>query len=93
VEAGVWIPLVSNLNAREFEGRPPETVMFMSMNKGVRGHFADLVFAERPVSFNKFQHPDTGNWEHIVSTETGETFFPHRVADFSPLTDSRLEVR
>ncbi len=93
LELGSVMPFMNSINDREFEGRPPETVMFMGMNKGPRGHFADLIFAERPVSFNKFQHPDSGDWDHLVNANTGEVFLPYKVADFTALVANRLEIR
>lgn len=83
-------PLSGKINDREFEGRPAETVLFMGPKKGPRGNFADLVFAERPVSFNKLFNKRSGDWEYCQHADTGKPFRPYELADFSSVDHIKL---
>ncbi len=75
--------LMSRINAAEFEGMAPGTVIFVGPQGSGGNPRAELLFVHRPEGWNTLFRPDTGRWEEVVHGETGQKLYAS--ADFSPL--------
>lgn len=76
-------PLIGKINQSEFEGKAPETLLFMGPKASSQLPFGRLVFVHRPEGWNKMFRADTQTWEEVVHIGTGKGLY--ETSDFSPL--------
>ena len=75
--------LMGKVNAAEFEGKAPETVLFMGPKISTAETKGTLVFVYRPEGWNTFYRTETQSWEKVVYSATGKPIY--EPADFGPL--------
>src|SRR5690242_4818821 len=87
VFAEVELPAVGQymgrVNGSEFEGRAPETLLFMGAEGSSGRRLGRLVFFYRPEGWNTEMRPETGRYERIAHAQTGAPLY--QSADFSEL--------
>jgi hypothetical protein len=82
-------PLVGRINKAEFEGHPPETVLFLGPQGSSSSPLGRLYFAYRDQSFNKVFHEETGTWHEVRHRPTNKTLY--ELADFNVLASLKVE--
>jgi hypothetical protein len=91
VVAEVELPAVGQymgrVNGSEFEGRAPETLLFMGLEGSSGRRLGRLVFVLRAEGWNTELRPETGRYERIAHVETGAPLY--QSADFSELAALR----
>jgi hypothetical protein len=75
-------PYLNHVNATDFLGKTPGTVLFMGPEGGNRP-LGTFVFAYRPEGWNTMLNPETQKWEEVRFAATGESLY--QSADFAPL--------
>jgi hypothetical protein len=75
---------MGTINAEEFEGRRPGTVLFMGPKGRSSRPLAELYFVYRPEGWNTLYRADTNRYEEVRHVGTGEPLY--RSADYGPLT-------
>ena len=75
--------LIGKVNAAEFEGRPPETLLLMGPNGSSADRRGKLVFVYRPEGWNTLYRSETESWEKVAYSGSGRPIY--EPADFSPL--------
>jgi hypothetical protein len=82
-------PFMGRINAAEFLGKPPGTVMFVGPEGKSTRPIGKLNFVYRPEGWNTVFNPKTSQWEEARLEPSGQP--PYQLADFSPLTAARVE--
>jgi hypothetical protein len=77
-------PYAGRVNAEEFEGRPPTTVLFAGSEVRGSNTLGKLIFVYRPEGWNTLFRPETQRWEEVRHAETGAPLY--QSADFGPLS-------
>ena len=81
-------PLVGKVNAAEFEGKEPESLLLMGPKGPTTEPQGKLLFVYRPEGWNTFYRSGTKSWEKVVHSGTGKPIY--EAADFSPLSDLKI---
>jgi hypothetical protein len=81
---------MGKVNAEPFEGRAPETTMFMGLEASSGKPLGELVFIHRPEGWNTLFRADTGRYERVRHVQSNEPLY--QAADFAPLADMRTEI-
>lgn len=76
-------PYMGRINAAEFEGRAPGTVLCFGPKGSSGKPIAELYFVHRPEGWNTLYRADTGKYEEVRHLVTNEPLY--RSADFGPL--------
>src|SRR5438874_22408 len=85
-----WYRFTLHVNPTEFEGRPPETVLFIG-GKGSSGDpFEKLIFMYCPEGWNTGYHEESKSWLRIAHVETNEP--PYPLVDLAPLASDKVDV-
>lgn len=83
LEFSTFGPCVNHINADEFLGKAPGTVLFLGPECNGSRSLGTLVFAYRPEGWNSLLNPETGKWEAVRFADTGHPLY--QSADFAPL--------
>ncbi|MBS0266132.1 MAG: hypothetical protein JSS02_29655 [Planctomycetes bacterium] len=75
--------LTGKVNAHEFEGKAPETLLLMGPEGSTSQKSWDLLFVYRPEGWNTFYNASTQTWETVVLSTTGNPIY--EPADFTAL--------
>lgn len=85
----VAVPLQGRVNAGEYEGRPPGTLLLMGVEYRSGDPAASLVLWELDTGWNRAKHSKTGRWEEVRCVDNDKP--PYEAADFSTLDPLRLD--
>jgi hypothetical protein len=89
-EQGRWLvieSLLGKVNSSEFQGKPPETLLFHGGGADPEKGISRLVFAYRPESWNTIYDSNAKQWRRVVMSETNRP--PYEPADFTPLITTK----
>jgi hypothetical protein len=82
-------PFMGRVNATEFLGKPPGTVMFVGPEASSRRPVGKLNFVYRPEGWNTLFNPETRRWEEARFVPSGQPLY--QSADFAPLVAAKVE--
>src|SRR5262245_38818100 len=71
-----WYPLVLHVNATEFEGRAPETVLFIGGSGSSGDPYKKLIFVYCAEGWNTAYHEESKSWLRIAHAVTNEPLYP-----------------
>jgi hypothetical protein len=80
---------MGRVNAAEFLGKPPGTVMFVGPEGKSSRPVAKLLFVYRPEGWNTQFNPQTHRWEEVRLAGSGQALY--QSADFTSLLPARVE--
>jgi hypothetical protein len=83
-------PFMGRVNAAEFLGKPPGTVMFVGPEGKSSRPVAKLNFAYRPEGWNTLFNPQTQRWEEVRFANSGQPLY--QPADFTSLLAAKVET-
>ena len=79
------------INAANFEGRAPGTVMFQGPQGSSGKRLAELYFVHRPEGWNTLYRADTQRYEEVRHAATGDPIY--RSVDFGPLAALKTQEK
>lgn len=82
-------PFLGRVNAGEFLGKPPGTVMFAGPEGKSSRLVAKLNFVYRPEGWNTLLNPQTQRWEEVRFVGSGQPLY--QPADFTSLLAAKVE--
>jgi hypothetical protein len=82
-------PFMGRVNAAEFLGKPPGTVMFVGPEGKTSRPVAKLNFVYRPEGWNTLFNPQTQRWEEVRFADSGQPLY--QPADFTSLLADKVE--
>ena len=85
-----WFGLSLHVNSIEFEGYPPEAVLFCGAHASSADPFQRLHFVFCQEGWNTAFHPELRKWLRIQHAQTGQRPYPS--ADLSPLVANKVDV-
>ena len=82
-------PFMGRVNAAEFLGKPPGTVLFVGPEGKSSRPVGKLNFVYRPEGWNTLFNPQTQRWEEVRFTDSGQPLY--QPADFTSLVAAKVE--
>ena len=82
-------PFAGRVNAAEFLGKPPGTVLFVGSEGESRRPVAKLNFVYRPEGWNTLLNLQTQRWEEVRFADSGQPLY--QPADLTSLVAARVE--
>jgi hypothetical protein len=83
------LSFTGRINAAEFLGKPPGTVLFVGPEGKSSKPVAKLNFVYRPEGWNTLFNPQTQRWEEVRFASTGQPLY--QSADFTSLLGAKVE--
>jgi hypothetical protein len=82
-------PFTNRVNAAEFLGKPPGTVLFVGPEAKSSRPMAKLIFVYRPEGWNTLFNPQSQRWEEVRFVGSGQPLY--QPADFTSLVAAKVE--